>query len=705
MIQEKSRLKEKAVTFTLLIVLLVSFLFMPLSVVTGQLGVSILLVNPEEEGVVGDTVNLQGTIDTTNGRYQIWFDEILVITSNSEGYYVNSNFSIPSLPEGDHLITLRDVTRNVNDTYEFKLKLAYFIKAVIPASPTQLQEGEDVVLNVTIAGVQSSTTHYANVTVELPKPLGTAYSRTVQLVAQSGETVATALVTYPADAFQPEGALSNYAGSYKAYFNKTQSLAETEFFVGFTDSSYYHRGQTVKTRAIGYQPGENATISIKYATGTSVYSEMATASSEGVFESSWSIPSDALIGDYNITITPDITDKLISDSQLFKVPGYSVIVQTFNLAGEVVSQIVVEALDQATNAIYNSTSDNAGRASLKLETGNHILSAYWNGVKVGELNVSIAGATSFDLTSKLTNLEITVKNEHESLMPFVTLDISYQYVTSRGNTLKTGFASGETDLSGTFILNSVLPEISYTINASLYDIIFNADNKTVTSVPLQSKFEVVILCPSRTLILNINDYNRAAIPNARIELVEVTNGLFNGATTDTQGTVTVEVTFGKYRLRVYNDEILLNSTVIDVFNDSQLEIHCTLFNIQLSVKVVDYFDQPIPAMSVVLHRSGIEPWSSTTQADGVATFSNVIGGDMQIIAYPEGSENSYEAANILIEESKEVEIKLSKYILIGPFLIESSALLTFIVILITILLFMSIEFYRRKQSRTADSES
>ena len=703
--QEKSRLKEKVVTVTLLMLLGVSFLFMPLSVVTGQLGVGILLVSPEEEGVAGETVNLQGTIDTTNGRYQIWFDEELVLTSYSEGYYINANFTIPALSEGDHVITLRDVTTNENDTYDFALKLSYSIAAVVPSSPAQLQEGDDVVLNVTIAGVQPSTTHYANVTVELPEPVSTIYSRTVELAASSDETVATALVTFPSSSFEPEGSLTNYTGSYKVYFNETDSLADNEFFVGFTDSSQYHRDQTLTTHAVGYQAGENASISIDYSTGASVHSETVTASSEGIFEFSWTVPSDALIGEYNITIEADTTDKLIPDSQTFTVPGYTVKVNTFNLAGETVSDIVVEALDQATDEIYDGTSDYLGVASLKLEKGNHLLTAFWNDVNVGELNVSITGTSSFDLTCELTNLEIIVQNENGNLMPFVTLDISYQYVTTKTSSSKTGSASGETDLSGSFILNSVLPGISYTINASLYDIVFNAGNKTVTSVPAQPVSTVVILCPSKTLTLEIIDYNEDAIPNARIELVEVTNGLFDGAVTDTAGRITVDVTFGKYRLRVYKDEILLNSTTIEVFNDVQREICCFLYNIEVSVTVVDYFNQPIPNMNVVLHRSGVDPWSSTTQANGAATFSNVIGGDMQIIAYPEGAESSYEAFSTRVEASKEVEIKLAKYILIGPFLIESSALATFIVILLAILLFVSIEVYRRKRAKTADSES
>jgi LysM repeat protein len=697
-------LKEKAATVTLLMLLSVAFLFMPLSVVTGQLGVNIYLLNPESEGVAGQNVNLQGTIDTSNGRYQIWFSDRLVLTNSSEGYYVNADFTIPPLPEGTYSITLRDVTTNENTTQDFTLKLAYYIEAQVPPSPELLQEGSSVVLNATIAGVQSGTTYHANVTVTLPAPLSTSYSRIVELSASGEETVATALVTYPAAAFQPEGSLTDYAGTYHVSFNDT--LATGQFVVGFTNSSLYHRGQTVAVNAIGYQPDENATITIvNEKTNSEVYSETVAASSEGVVSSSYTVPSDALISNYNITITPETTEKLIRDSQIFSVPGYSITVNTLNLAGEPVGQIVVEALDEATDTVYNGTSLYDGTASLKLETGNHVLTAYWNDVAVGEMNVTITGAGSFDLTCRLTNLKITVKNEQGNLIPFVSLDITYQYVTTKSGTSKTGSASGETDLSGTFVLNSVLPGISYTVNASLYGVVFNTDNKTVSNVPVQPLSEVVIICPTMTLTLKIVDYNMEAIPNARIELVEISSGLFHGVVTDAAGTVTVDVTFGKYRLRVYKDEILLNSTVIEVFSDSQREVRCSLYNIQVSVMVVDYFNQPIPNMNVVFNGPGAEARSSTTQANGATTFGGVIGGDIQIIAYPEGAESSYEAVSLSIEEPTTVEIQLAKYILIGPFLIESSALATLIVVVVAVLLFVSIEVIMRRRAKRSDRES
>ncbi len=699
-------MKKRPAAIILLLLMSAAFLFMPLSIVLGQLGVNVILVSPQEEGVVGQEVNIQGTIDTTNGPYEIWFGKNLVASKNSEGYYVNANFTIPKVSGGDYTIILRDATENVNATYPFAVSIAYYVEAIEPSPPAQLQEGNSVVLNVTFTGVRSSGTYYANVTVELPEPVSTTFSKSIQLDVSSQTAIASGQVTYPDATFGPEGSHTNYTGTYHVYLNFTQQLAENQFFVGFTDKSEYHRGQSVAIHAVGYQLNENATISIKYSkTGASLHSETVTASNEGVISSTWAVPIDALIGDYEITIISDGTAKEVPDSQVFTVPGYPVKVRTLNLAGDLAPQIMVEALDLVTNTVSNGSSGADGMATLNLETGNHTLTAFWNDVQVGREKVTVTGEDSFDLKCELTNLRITIQNKDGNLIPFVDLDITYRYVTRNGAT-QTGYATGQTGLSGTFILSSVLPGISYTVNASLYSVVFNTGNNTVITLPVQPLSEVTILCPSRTLTLTVLDYNSVAIPNARIELVEVTSGLFHGATTDASGKVTLEVTFGKYRLRVYTDkDILLNESVVEVFSDTEIDIRCSLYNIKVSVAVVDYFEQPIPDVNVMLHGPGREARSATTQTDGTATFSNVIGGRMQIIAYPDGMESSYEAVAMLIEEPATVQIHLAKYVLIGPFLIEASVLASFIIVLLAILVFVVVEVYRRKRAEAVSSES
>jgi hypothetical protein len=428
-------------------------------------------------------------------------------------------------------------------------------------------------------------------------------------------------------------------------------------------------------------------------------------SSEGIVNSTWVVPDNMPIGTYNITITPQTTPKSIIDSQFFTIPGYPVKIRTLNLASEPVPNISIDALDQASNTIYNGTSGADGIATVNLEKGNHTIAAFWKEVKVGEISVSITGESTYDLTCSLTNLKIIVKDKNGFVIPFVSLDITYQYNTTKTGVLKNGNASGQTDLLGAFTLNSTLTGISYKIDASIYGVIFNAGNSTVSNLPPQPIFQVIILCPGRTLTLKIIDYNLAAIPNARIDMVEQTSGIFWGAATGDAGTVTLEVTFGRYRLRIYTGDILLNDTVIDVFTDTEREIRCILYNLRVSVLVVDYFGQPIPNIHVILR--GVErPTSSgTTQTNGISLFSNVIGGNMQIITYINGKEASYEAVNLQVVEPTAIQVKMDKYVLLGPFLIETSTLTTVIIILAAIFLFLTLEVYRRRRSKRNKSES
>src|SRR5208337_32715 len=136
--------------------------------------------------------------------------------------------------------------------------------------------------------------------------------------------------------------------------------------------------------------------------------------------------------------------KAIQDVETFSVPGYSIQVETVNLASEVVPQIQVQALDQASGTVYKGTSGSDGIVDLKLETGACSLTAFWKGVKVGETNITVTGNGAFTLLCQLTDLKITVQNENGITMPFVNLAITYQYQPTSG-AAQTENVSAQTD--------------------------------------------------------------------------------------------------------------------------------------------------------------------------------------------------------------------------------------------------------------------
>ena len=523
----------------------------------------------------------------------------------------------------------------------------------------------------------------------------------MSLGAPNQKGIENAQVTYPDSSFQPSGSSADYTGVYTVYFNQSAFafLDQDQFSIGFLDSTTYHRGQTATIYAVGYQPNQAATLTVTLASsGATFASESLTASDDGIINTTWLIPSNAAIGNCIATITPQGIQKAEQDSETFSILGYMTQVKTINLAGEIVPQIEVKAQDTSANTFYNSTSGSDGIADLNLEIGTYPLTAFWNGVNVGGTNITVTGNGIFTLTCQLTDLKIIVQNENGIAMPFVNLTITYHYQPTNGGASQTGNVSGQGDLSGTYILNSTLPGISYNINASLYNQVFNSGNNTLNNLPALATSDVLIICPNEALTLNVVGYNKAAISGADINLVELTNGLFYTATTDSSGSATSQVTFGTYRLQIYRDSILINETNIEVFGASQQQIICTLYGIQVSVSVVDFFGSPISNANVTLNGPATERLSAKTQGDGTATFNNVVGGDMQIVAFAQGAQNSYQAVTLTVDNPTSVQIKMDRYIAFGSLMIPVSSLMTLIIILVAIVLFVTVEIYRRRKS-------
>jgi hypothetical protein len=677
-------------------------------------GVEITSITPTtQSGKVGDTVQIIGTINKTDGEYRIWFGSYNVTPTEprATGNLVNAIFQIPHVPNANYTITLQDVDKNINATTLFLVEPAYYIEAIMPSPPLQLQENDTVNILVNVTGGKQNVVYYANVSVMIPSPLRTNYSATVELTNTTDTGDGFANITYPNQTlFQPSGSLTNYTGLYRIYFNKTQNLAEDSFFVGITDKSEYHRGEVAQIKAVGYQANQTANITIAFPNTNKNESLPVTASPQGIITGSnatWKVPSNASIGVYNITIT--ITSgkpKKIPDSQLFSVPGYPIQVYTRNLAGDAVPQILVEAFDEAANTTYSNTTDGNGLARFQLEKGNHTFEEFWNKeVKVGRMqNVTIAGNYTYDLPCDLANMKITVKDEDENLIPFVFLNITYKYITTKESNTENGSTIGQTDLSGVFLINSTLTHINYTINASRYEIVFNKNNNTIQDLPSKELFNVTILCPAKTLTLNVTENHRNPLPNAHVELIEEMGGISYNETTNDAGIVVINCTFGKYEVKVYINNIFLNETFVEMFNDTYSKIYCKLYNLTVSVKVVDYFSQPISNANVKWQLDGLQN-SGLTKSDGIVTFSNVIGGDLQVTVYLPEQSQPFIVATSFVDGSKTIEIKLDKYVVLAGFLVETSHLTTAIIIAATVLLVLLIEVYRRKRLKLQKSSS
>ena len=122
-VRENVWLKKKALTLVVSVLLSFQLLYVACSsVFAQQVGTNLETVNPES-GSVGSQINVQGTIDTPNGSYLVYFGDQLVINNTSTEYSVDSNFTVPNLTAGNYNITLQDATSNHSAIKSFTITM------------------------------------------------------------------------------------------------------------------------------------------------------------------------------------------------------------------------------------------------------------------------------------------------------------------------------------------------------------------------------------------------------------------------------------------------------------------------------------------------------------------------------------------------------------------------------------------------------
>ncbi len=677
-------MNQKTATLAVLFLIVFAAFIAPLETnAQGTMGVTILQVTPASQSASAGTIgNVQGTIYTLNGTYQVIIGKTIVATGKSDGYFVHRNFTVPELPSATYALILCDVDINVNASNKFSIERGYQISAF----PTIIQEGAGVSITATVTGSQLGTNYRAEISVTNPK--GDVYTSIVSLGTPNVDGTTSASASFPADF---TGGLTDYCGTYELAFN--DSLAKGQFTVNILDSTAYHRGETVNIKAVGYQANQGATLTVTRGS-TIIDTKTVNADENGVITTTWIVPSNAPIGELTLKIfTTDGSQKSPVDQQTFAIAGYNVQVQVTNLSDRGVPDLSVKATDAQTETYQTSIADSSGVASFKLDKGGYDLTAYLDEVVVGSTNITVTGDGTFTLRCQLGDMKITVKTFDGTPMSFVDLSIKYQYQS--GSISRSGNLTGETDPTGSFIIASTVAGATYTIEASVYNRVFNGLNNTATSLYDQSTTNVVIICPSENVVFSVTGHDNQAIPSARIELVELSNGLFYYATTDISGNAQTTATFGKYRVRIYMDNALISQENIQVFTNTHKQIRCTLYGIQLQVSVVDFFGSPISGTTVTLN--GPAKAVSYTRSNGVATFNNIIGGEMQIIAQAQGTPEASQAINVDVNEPTTVQIKLAKYISLGGVLMQASSLITVLVILVIAALFLAVEVVRRRR--------
>jgi hypothetical protein len=656
-------------------------------------------------GNVGTNVTVTGNLTTTNGAYNVTFNGTVLAVGTAVGNIVTASFLVPEATAGNYNITVVDVSANESATFDnFTVSTAYFLNVTEPTAPAQYQEGASVPISYNVTGDVFNVTEDAQ--IEVMNPDNNTYFESVGLNTSS---VGNGVVTVPYPGNFTSGANTNEVGIY-TISTANSSVSPIAFTVGLTDSTEYHRLQTVNIMATGYATNETVTLNV---TGTNVqYSVPLTATPAGAINfSGFVVPLNASVGTYTVNIVSTAvfpTVKLVPDTQDFTVPGFAFNVTAVNLAQDVVPDVTVEAFENGTS-VGNQTTDSNGLAVLMLETGNYSLEGYFQGINVGEGTFEVNNTEASDLVLNLTDLGVRVVafvNGNEVGIPEAGVNLSPTDVTLT------------TDINGNAEEQSLLPNGTiYYLTAGRYDTLFNVTdiiqsssnitsvNGTITNLlvngSMVATFNVTIACPSYALQIQAFEANGQPFSNATVEASELTGGINYEGSTDSSGVaVFPNATFGEYYVEVFDSTgAMINSTTVDLFQNQNVTVTCNLFGLSISVTVTDYLGQPFGNTEVTLQGNGGEPISSRTQANGTVTFTNLIGNSYNVSVYlsSNGPPNTIE--NLLVSGSTVISIRLNRYVLLAGHPVETTQLAVVVIIVLTVVLVLVLEVFRIRRSK------
>lgn len=556
---------------------------------------------------------------------------------------------------------------------------------MVVADPTRVQEGYNT--TVAVEAQDEMANVIVRVDLNVTDPTGAFYVKTLQ-IATNGTGFGSNSTLYWGNF--TGGANTKYVGRYTMSVNET--LAKANFTVSLTDKLAYKRNETVSTRAVGYQSGENITVSLK--TGVTMvagYPKTLLADTNGVVTHNWTIPSDATPGTYRIGLvsTAVQTVKTPADEDTFKVLGGVCTIRTVSLANETVAGATVKVYNATIDESLNlqGTTNSSGMIQFSLDVGNYTFKGFFKNVQVGNLtNQNVTTDTMLIMVLRLVNLEATVRTKAGEGVPFI--DIAVNITTSET-------ASAQTDLTGTATVRNLFTNITYKVEATRFGMLFNSTILPVEFMP-PLPLNLDLTLPTYTLNVQAADSQAKPADGFQIRVYEWTVGVTSAlqvSETDSHGNASFQLLFGRYRLRVFNDDAFLNESVVNLNeNPTTFTLHLITANVEVTVSALDYFGQPIANAEVKIERKidqEYEPVDSKfTGAGGSTVFNLAVGGDSRISVYVAGRLAAVKTQ--FLGGSSQVMFNIGAYVSIFGYPVETGlfALTSFIVVLIVVFLFL-----------------
>jgi hypothetical protein len=620
------------------------------------------------EGPVGTLVSVTGQINTINGSYSILFDNSPVKNGSSTLNNVSDTFTVENTTSGNHEVRLLDILNGTESSpLNFIVQREYVIKAITPEEPKQLQEGANVnILALITGGNASETLFHVSITVE--DPANGTYSSADDLIIADANGYGNLSKVYPTD-FNGGNRTTSFVGLYQMTLSSgNDTIATGSFRIGLTNATEYHRFQTVDIKAVNYTSGQHI-VKIGY---------------DGMITANWTIPANASLGVYRVTIQRKLLPKLVPDIQNFTIvfKSFTCEVRTLNLDNEPVEGVQIEANNMTGPVEGVEVTNEEGVVSLYLEATNYTFVAYWSAspalpARVGEtpwisLASNLTDTQAVNITCPLAHIKVAVKDYEGTSMTYVEVHVNFTYIGRLDYAISDSVLI-ETGPNGISEFRNMYTNIEYTIQAIRYDQAFETSFLNLTSTQWLN-----LTAPTYRLIVNVFDNVGWPLQEAQVKVYEWSIGLGDQAlekNTGASGQVDFNSTFGKYVVSVYKNGYLVNRTTLLLKEQpTTLAIHCKLYSLTLDVAVVDYLGQGIPNANVTIKREGVALSSLNTGGNGLARFTDLVGGKYKVYVYIGGKPQ--EITMVDLQEPTTLTARIAEVVSIAGLLTETSNFLT-----------------------------
>ncbi len=662
---------------------------------------TLISVTPEE-GTVGTEVAIIGEIETVNGSYEVLFDNVVVLSGVASIIDVADSFHVPNSTIGVHEIKLRDVSNETESaSIDFTVTPDYVVKAEALPETKQFQEGSNVTLFSVVTGEETNKT--LRVRIDVVDPENVTYSTAEFLMQTSPLGNVSMSRVFPVD-FGNESH-SSFVGDYtlKLVSSTNETLATGSFEIGLTDATEYSRFQTVNIKAANYSDFDQITAVIEFDEET-VF-QITPVASNGSIEVNWTIPANASLGTYSLTIDRKPIAKTPPDLQDFMIvsASYACKVRAVNTERKPVKGVLIEANNMTDNAVSENFTDADGFVSFFLEATNYTFTAFWNSstaprAQVGEtaqisLSMNVTGETEHLLINcSLANLIIVARDEAGTALPLVETRINFTYVSRLEVPIDESLTS-QTAINGTAKFPVLITNINYTLIVGRYGSRFGEYWVNVTKATT-----VNVTAPTHRLTLTIYDRNQTKLAGAQVKVFESSTGqnapegdYVKEVTSNDFGEAEFNFTFGRYGVIVFLEGIQVNETHLDVVTQpTESSIYCSLYPLTLNITIQDYFGQGIESANVTVEREGRRVASSNTQGNGVVRFTELIGGSYRVVVIM--GEETYAIKEMRLQEPEAVYFRIAEVTSIGGLLIGTSAFLSILLVVVLIAVF-SISFF------------